>query len=56
MANSNDTSCKGASIAVRTIIRSTKAAEGTGAEESEAANEVSVTVAISPNSSVMPDI
>lgn len=56
MAKSNVTSCKGASIAVNTIINKTKAAEGTGADDNEAANEVRVTVTISASSSFMPDI
>lgn len=56
MANRSVTSCKGASIAVSTIIRRTKAAEGTGADDNEAANEVSVTVTISASPSDIPDI
>lgn len=56
MANSKVTSCKGASIAVKTIMSKTSAADGTGAEEREAANDVKVTVAISANSSLIPDI
>jgi hypothetical protein len=56
MAKSNVTSCNGASIAVNTIMRRTKAADGTGAEDSDAAKDVKVTVTISGSSSFMPDI
>lgn len=54
IANSRVTSCKGASIAVSTIINRTSAADGTGAEERDAANDVKVTVTISANSSFIP--
>lgn len=56
MANSRVTSCRGASIAVRTMMRRTRAADGTGAEDIEAAKDVRTTVIISPTSSRMPDI
>lgn len=56
MANSKVTSCSGASIAVKTIMSKTSAADGTGAEDSDAANDVRVTVTISANSSFIPDI
>lgn len=43
-------------MAANTIIKSTKAADGTGAEESDAAKDVKVTVTISAHSSFIPDI
>lgn len=56
MAKRSETSCKGASIAVNVIIISTRAADGTGADENDAAKDVKVTVAISANPSFIPDI
>lgn len=48
MAKSSETFCRGASIDERTITRSTRAADGIGATENDAANEVKITVIISP--------
>lgn len=48
MANNSDTFCKGASIDDKTITRRTSAADGIGATENDAANEVKITVIISP--------
>lgn len=56
MAKRSVTSCKGASMAVRTIIRSIKAADGIGADEQEAAKDVSVTVMTSAKPNFIPDI
>lgn len=54
IANNNVTSPSGASIAVSTIINKTSAADGIGAEESEAAKDVKATVVISASSSFIP--
>lgn len=43
-------------MAVRTMIRSIKAADGIGADEQEAANDVNVTVMISAKPNCIPDI
>lgn len=43
-------------MAVKTMMSKTRAAEGTGAEEDDAAKDVKITVTISPTPSLMPDI
>lgn len=48
MAKSSETFSKGASIDDRTITSNTSAADGIGATENDAANDVKITVIISP--------
>lgn len=54
IANNNVTSCTGASMAVNTTNRSTRAALGTDADDIEAAVDVNNTVTNSPKPNVMP--
>lgn len=49
IANKRDTSCTGASMALRTTSRSTRAAEGTEADDTLAAVEVNLKIIIHAN-------